>query len=815
MAPLSLLWLLSGCATYIEWGYQCSAELPEVWYDDRDQNCDGNDDDQDGDGVPFPVDCWDDPNDLRFLSEEVGAAQTLTAELVYPGAEDAWYDGVDANCDGADDFDQDGDGFQSANDWQADGSVGEDCVDGSPNDQVFEDRCTGEILTVHLADAATVNPDAEDPFYDGLDQNCDGSDDLDQDLDGFAYCHECDDLDPDVIPTDAADPWYDCEDQNCDGNDGDQDGDGFVRLVYMVTCPSWSSINPGKRGGDCADYSTNDGGLEPALNDLPDLATFEIYPSAEDIPYDGIDAACDGDLYEFDVDADGHDSGQHRDWEGQWGDDCDDNEPLTHPGQVEVCGDGADNDCAGDPLECSLQGTYGVTDAELLITSQGSTSATRLGFALASGDLDGDGYEDLTVGAHYTKNADEASFAGAAYVVYGPITAASPDKHLVLANDESFAAQGATTASYLGYDLSAGDLNGDAKDELVIGAPGANSSSGAKAGAVYLVMGGARRSGSLDAADMSGVIEGSGASDNFGTTVSVVEDMNGDRFQDLVIGASGSDSGGDDAGKLYVVLGARTLNAVQSVDQVAAFVVSGIAGDEVGKKGSTLRLGDLDGDGLADLAFGARVNYEATGVVYLVYSGGVTFSGAEISASAVDLTLSGALAGDALGAAVTSGGDLDGDGYDELLCGAPGVDRGDAGVGAVYVLSGGAPQRSGHLTLSTISSVEVFGDRSQDSLGVGLTTGDLDADGHIDLIAGATGHDGDKTNDGGVFLWYGPIDAGTYDTQDAAIELLGGSTGSTLGASNLTLDLNGDGFTDLLSGATADEELYGFLSAGL
>ncbi|MBK9368015.1 MAG: hypothetical protein IPN01_17150 [Deltaproteobacteria bacterium] len=373
MVALSVLLALVGCGSSVSWELlqgDCVPTGEEIWYDGVDQDCDGNDDDQDGDGVGVDEDCWDDPNDATFLADAVGDGLTLTAVEVFPGAEEAWYDGVDQDCDGASDFDQDGDGFESANDEQADGSVGDDCVDGGVNDEVFEDSCSGELITVDPEDAASVNPDAEDALYDGVDQNCDGADDHDADGDGYAACDECDDTDAQAFPSDIPELWYDCADQNCDGNDGDYDGDGYVDAAYTASCIDWATINPDKQDGDCWDDITDSDPDFTAINGNPDLDHADVHPDAEDIPYDGVDAACDGDVFEFDADQDGFYSDAEPDRSGALGVDCNDDLATTNPSvSTDTCWEGEDNDCDAVVDEGSVSaGCYLSSGGELVIS---------------------------------------------------------------------------------------------------------------------------------------------------------------------------------------------------------------------------------------------------------------------------------------------------------------------------------------------------------------------------------------------------------------------------------------------------------------
>jgi len=236
----------------------------------------------------------------RHLGGDIAVGSSLTADfMVGVGTTEStlrssfapWRATYCIECD------KDGDGFLAIE------CGGDDCDDNDPD----------------------IYPGAPEIPYDGIDQDCSGSDLCDVDGDGFdagigeCFGVDCNDEDPEIHPK-AIEIWYDGIDQNCDGwSDFDQDFDGF----------------------DSADHPREDGTVGDDCNDLDQT----IHPAAEEIWYDGIDQDCDG-WSDFDQDRDGFDSAFHRQPDGSVGDDCDDLDPTVYPGATSLP-DGKDNNCDG------------------------------------------------------------------------------------------------------------------------------------------------------------------------------------------------------------------------------------------------------------------------------------------------------------------------------------------------------------------------------------------------------------------------------------------------------------------------------------
>jgi hypothetical protein len=247
----------------------------------------------------------------------------------------------------------------------------------------------------------------------------------------------------------------------------------------------------------------------------------------------------------------------------------------------------------------------GTTGAALATWSSGGTG---VGSVLAvAPDVDGDGLDDVLVGD---------SAADTAWLVYAGLPG---DLDLALA-DAVFTAQ--STGDQAGAAVAgAGDVDGDGHGDVLVGAP-SRGAAGSTSGAAYLLTwtaGAGLPGGSL--AGATSIFTGEDAADRAGTTVAGPGDVDGDGRDDLLVGAPYDETGGTTAGAAYLVYGASAAAGTTSLSAADARFLGESAGDEAGA--AVGGVGDLDGDGVADLAFGAPGTGSAAGTVYFVLGGGL------------------------------------------------------------------------------------------------------------------------------------------------------------------------------------------------
>ncbi len=389
-----------------------------------------------------------------------------------------------------------------------------------------------------------------------------------------------------------------------------------------------------------------------------------------------------------------------------------------------------------------------------------------------AGDVNGDGFGDVIAGAPLFDNGQTDE--GRAYFYYG--SAAGP------AAAAAWTAESDQASGAMGYSIgSAGDVNGDGYGDLFIGVPFFDTGAGADAGRVLVFHG----SAGGPAAVANWIADGGQANARFGYSSAGAGDVNGDGYTDLIVGAYLYDNGQTDEGRAFVYLGSPAGLAATPAWTTEANQTGAQLGNSVASAG------DVNGDGYGDVIVGAYSydNGQADEGRAFVFLG----SPAGLAATAA-WTAESNQAGALFGAPVASAGDVNGDGFSDLLVGAWQYDAAGSNTGRAYVYLGSA---SGP---APAPAWVADGDQTECLFGFPLSSaGDVNGDGFSDVIVGATGYDNTMTNEGRVYLYYGsaaglsPAAGWIYsgDQDSASIGYVRAPGG----------DVNGDGYADIVVGA--------------
>lgn len=425
---------------------------------------------------------------------------------------------------------------------------------------------------------------------------------------------------------------------------------------------------------------------------------------------------------------------------------------------ADLDGDGAADLVVGAPAdsEGSVLGTALVVAGPIL-HSQSLADAVRYtgiprededqnaAYSVAAvGDLDGDGLGDLAYGVRQGKG--DENLTGMVYVAPGPCAAGAS------ADELAGRIVGAVRVGGLGARVAAaGDFDGDGLDDLFVGAPRYSedgSADGVEPGRVYVYAGPIAEA--VPEGDASLTVAATVALDRTGESA-VALDVNGDGHADLLGGSFWSNDGRADSGKAWVIFGPAS--GTRTLDEADAVLLGEDGGEDGGGYAGhdVASAGDVDGDGTDDLLVGAPLlgdEGEHAGRAYLVYGATV---GGEVGLEEAGARFTSAGAGDWVGYGVAGAGDVDGDGFADVLVSAPQrytEDTGRRGRLSLYFgpLDGSfAPEAADKVWVSP-GTMDVFG---RDIAGGGF---DLTGDGAPDALVGAPYDDQDGAVAGRAYV---------------------------------------------------------------
>ncbi len=357
----------------------------------------------------------------------------------------------------------------------------------------------------------------------------------------------------------------------------------------------------------------------------------------------------------------------------------------------------------------------------------------------------------------------------------------------------------------------AGDVNGDGFDDILIGAYG-DDDGGSSAGQTYLILGGSDGwSIDSDLSNADASFRGEDAGDYSGFKLAGAGDVNGDGYDDILIGAYGDEDGGSYAGQTYLILGK---SSGWAMDTDLSSSDASFWGEDMNDYSgySVSGAGDVNGDGFDDILIGAMGDEDGglnAGQTYLILGKASGWS-MDTDLSSSDASFWGEDTDDYSGYSVSGAGDVNGDGFDDILIGAYGdEDGGGFASGQTYLIFGRSIGWSMDTDLSS-ADASFWGEDPNDYSGWSVSgSGDVNGDGYSDILIGAYGDDDAGSDAGQAYLILGRVSPWKMDTtlSDADASFWGEDSSDRAGITlSCSGDVNGDGFDDILIGASRDED---------
>lgn len=375
---------------------------------------------------------------------------------------------------------------------------------------------------------------------------------------------------------------------------------------------------------------------------------------------------------------------------------------------------------------CAARGLAGTTSEVIMLP--GPSAGDNFGKSVAGGsDVNADGFSDVAVGAPFADSSSNAK--GSAVVYLGGTTFFNTTADHVLFGQSADEQFGISVAADM-------DLNNDGFGDVAVGARFSDLSAN-DAGAVFIYFGGPQFGVTSPL-----ILLGQASDDWFGQSVRPAGDVNGDGFDDLIIGAPYNDAAANAAGRAYIYFGGP------SMDNIADVILNGAATSNSHFGWSVSGAGDVNNDGFDDVIIGARLHgtgpNQGRGRAYI-------FFGGNPMNTVADLIIEGEAAHDWFGESVASAGDFNGDGFDDVIVGAIFADPpSGSAAGKAYIYFGGNP-------MNAVADVVFAGPQADAQLGNAVAgAGDVNADGFDDVVIGAHFANGPAgANTGQAFVFFG------------------------------------------------------------